>query len=400
MKSTFEIGFRLLGTSRCNSKNIALNKYMLSLVIACFLTSINIYSQNVNMFLNIVTNDYSLSTTDQWSLSIVNGTTNNYKCYLRAKINVENEGIIANGTSRSFKLSTLGTKIFNKNSTELFDSNTVSYNSFYRDAVVLTGQLPSRNYTVCVELINNNNQQVLAKTCREIRLQKFQPPVNVFPFDKDTVEQNALNFQWLPPQPLEKGMRYTIKIAELLSIQSKVSTLFSNNLYFSESSINRTIFQYPINARRLIPGRTYSWIIEAQFDNLIIKSEPTIFTIKPEGSKVNNNPVTQISKFFSFTEIKKNENNLIELQSDSLNIVLKSDYKIKNIPLFILNENNIPVHSTNISLKEGSNYLSLDFSKNTKLKELNNFTILISASKNETYRMQANKVKVKNFKMK
>lgn len=365
------------------------------IVLLCF--SAKAISQNINMILNINTSDYALTTTDQWSLTIINGSSANFTCYLKATVNVEGEGLIGQGNSKSFVLPGMNSIIFNKNSTELFDSNAVNYDNFYRDAVVLTGQLPSRNYTVCVELINLNNFQVLNKTCIDFRLQKFQPPINIYPFDKDTVEQNALNFQWLPPQPLESGMRYTIKIAEVLSIQTKVSALFSNNLYYSESNIPSTIYQYPVSARRLIPGRTYTWIVEARLNNLILNSEPTTFIVKGENTEQTPGKLRSSVKYLSYSTLKKHQVVNLKFSGDKINIIVESDYALNSVPMYFHDENNLPVHAALIDLKEGRNFISLDISGNKNLQNIRSFLLIIHATKNDIYRLHVHNI---NFKSK
>lgn len=352
-----------------------------------------IYGQNISMILNIATNDYSLSTADQWSISILNGTANPYSCYLKVDISVQGEGNVANGTSKGFKLNALSTKIINTNSEELFDSNTVNYSSFYRDAVILTGQLPSRNYSVCVELIDLKTNQLLNKTCTSFQLQKYQPPVNVYPFAGDTIEQNSIIFQWLPPQPIDKNIRYTLKISEVLSLQTKVSSFFSNNYFFTQNNISSTAFQYPVNARRLIPGRQYSWMIEANVGALELKSEPTLFYVKKEKANEFNTLVETTFGLENCIELKSNIQRNARLMNDTLNISLVSDYALNKTPVIFYDAGNKPIHSSFISIKPGKNYLSLDISENKKLKAKDYFSLLIRPSKDESFILNVTRVK-------
>ena len=354
------------------------------------------HGQNVTMVLNIVTNDFTLSTTDQWSISIVNASALNYACYLKVDISAQGEGNVASGTSKGFKLSAFNTKLINSTSEELFDSSTVNYSSFYRDAVILTGQLPSRNYTVCVDLLDIKTNQLINRTCSSFQLQKYQPPVNIYPFEGDTVAQNSIIFQWLPPQPVDKAMRYTIKISEVLSIQSKVSTFFSNNYFFTQDNITSTAFQYPVNARKLTPGRTYSWIIEAKIGTLLLKSEPSQFRVQQDKGSNDINVIQAPPNLLNCIELFPNTPRNAQIMKDTINVSFVSDYALDKTPVIFYDASNKPIHSSFIKIKPGKNYLSFDISGNKKIKNEKFFSLVIQPTKDESFMVKIRKKIQKN----
>ncbi len=149
--------------------------------------------------------DYSLSATNQWFVSISNSSSGKYNCYLHATITVPKEVVIADGSSKSFELQPYETNIINRNASDITDSNQIDYDKSYREWYLRTNELPSRKYTVCVEVIESGKGAVLAKACQDFEPQKFRPPVNIYPFDRDTVK-GRIGKPVLKNEPADKAI--------------------------------------------------------------------------------------------------------------------------------------------------------------------------------------------------
>ncbi len=149
----------------------------LSGVIFFLLISFHLSSQVYVQF-DIQTNESSFSSANIWTVNVLNGTPNYFECYLKAVISVQGEGVIGEGISRSFKLYPYKNELYVKNTQSMFDSVGITYFGSYRDGVTRTGELPSRSYTVCVELVSVFNGNLITKTCVDKQIQKYQPPVN------------------------------------------------------------------------------------------------------------------------------------------------------------------------------------------------------------------------------
>src|SRR5687767_1826961 len=233
----------------------------------------------VSVVLNITLDEFSLSGTSNWFISITNSASKSYNCYLHATITVPGEGIIADGVSKSFVLDPFETRINQHNGAEVADSNKIDYDKSYREWYARNNALPSRNYTICLEVIELSTGLILATACQDLEPQKYRPPVNIYPFDRDTILSNGLSFQWLPSQPYNPEMTYSIRVVEILSIQSSVSAFYSNNYFYTEDYLRTPVLQYPIHARPLEEGRTYAWLVEGRIGDLELKSEPTVFIV-------------------------------------------------------------------------------------------------------------------------
>lgn len=252
-----------------------------SLIILIFIgiSTISRFYAQVSIVLNVKLDELSLSGTSQWFISITNSSSKPLNVYLHAYITVPTEGIIADGTSKSFSLKPFETRIDTKTGAELADSSKIDYDGAYMEWYMRTNELPSRKYSICVEVLETGSGASLAQTCQEVEPQKFRPPVNIYPFDRDTINSNNLSFQWLPSQPYNPEFTYSLRVVEVLSIQSPLAAFSSNNFYYSEDFIMLPFLQFPVNARNLEEGQTYAWLVEGKMGNLTLKSEPTLFVV-------------------------------------------------------------------------------------------------------------------------
>ena len=322
-------------------------------------------SAQVNLAVDIQTTESSLSSLNIWTINVVNSTPNYFSCYLHAVVSVPGEGVVGEGVSKAFKLLPYRSVLRTNNTQAVFDSVNINYTGSYRDGIAKTGELPSRSYTVCVELVSVFNGNLITKTCIDKQIQKYQPPVNVFPFDKDTISSSGTNFQWLPVQPLNNNFTYSIRIVELLSIQTKISSLFSNNYFFSQDNIPSTIFQYPVNSRKLEPGRMYSWIIEAKLDELVLKSEPTVFVVekKPDSLIVKADSV----RYIQYIDTRNSSRIPVTKVADkTLRLIIYNQYGPYEAVYCILNSRREILEKKPLTLKAGLNKVSVPVTQKNK----------------------------------
>lgn len=313
------------------------------------------------MVVNVNTSDYALETKDQWMISVINNAPGNYACFLNATVTTPGEGIIGRGTSRSFKLASFEQKHFNRNSKDLLDSSNVSYSKYYRDALVQTGELPSRSYTVCVELLTVKGE-LLTKTCTDVKTQKYQPPVNIFPFNGDTLEAGPVSFQWLASQPSSPGFRYTLRIVELFNKQTAVSAFSTNPAVYSESGLAGVFFQYPVKARKLEEGKTYAWQIEAQTGTLVLRSEPTVFSVKPSKKDVHT-PDKKTSVYRQYIDLRSRDIPRLHIVYDSIYVLIENKYQAHQTSFSLADEQQQILNKGEFLLNAGLNKISIPLGK-------------------------------------
>lgn len=256
-----------------------------------FLAGLPVFGQPVFITLNLNEGNLSIKGSDRWLATLKNNENQRFACFLRATVKVQGEGQIANGVSKSFLLNPFETKVVSKQSTELFDSTRFEYQSYYRNAVIRTGELPSRQYEVCLQLLDRKTNQVLGETCINLEPQKFLPPTNIYPLSGDTLaEISNVSFQWTSIQPFKPGILYDIEITELFGNQQQLSTFFSNPLFHDKQNITSNSYVYPLSSRRFNSGKRYAWRVIGRLGDMRISSEPTAFfyqekTGKPPGKQ-------------------------------------------------------------------------------------------------------------------
>jgi len=329
---------------------MCISKSLIIFILIGISTISRFYAQ-VSIVLNVKLDELSLSGTSQWFISITNSSSKPLDVYLHAYIKVPDEGIIADGTSKSFSLKPFETRIDTKTGAELADSSKIDYDEAYMEWYMRTNELPSRKYSICVEVLETGTGASLAQTCQEVEPQKFRPPVNIYPFDRDTIIGSTLSFQWLPPQPYNPEFTYSIRVVEVLSIQSPLAAFSSNNYYYTEDFLMTPFLQYPINARNLEEGRTYAWLVEGRMGNMALKSEPTLFVVGkpiiPVPKPVKKTPVsyTQYIDLTSATarEIQSVKDGVIPLMIDNNGAPYNLIYCITGNAQNILVKGKIPV---------------------------------------------------------
>ena len=262
------------------------------LILWMLITGLSCYAQPVFISLNIDESNLSFKGSDKWVATLQNQGSQKLACFLRGSVTVQGEGVIANGISKSFMLGPLETKLVTKQSTELFDSTRFEYSVYYRNALIRTGELPSRRYEFCLKLFDRKTGLQLGENCTILEPQKFLPPSNIFPLSEDTLTNIAnTTFQWTALQPLRSNVLYDLEIVEIFGTQEKLTSFFSNPLFFERKGISANSLLYPLSSRKFNPGKRYAWRVVGRAGETRISSEPTAFYFEERGGKAPPKPV-------------------------------------------------------------------------------------------------------------
>lgn len=348
-----------------------MNVTKILLVASLLLCQVSVKGQ-FSLNLQFLFNGYSFSQNDNIILLVNNTSSNKQTTYLYVEISSDVEGLVGRGYSRTF-VSNPGIVQFDKTSNQLFDSTLVTYDRNFEEAFIRNGELPSRNYTVCVTLFRSGNNQELAKICEILRTQKFQPPINQFPFNKDTIRQENLNFQWIREQPNGNGFSYQVLLVELLGKQSPNSAFATNNIFWKSNPEKIPSSIYPTSARPLAKNLRFAWLVEARSKDLVLRSEPTEFTVGETSSNAVESPKPIESKQISYTEIKflTRGNQFIHVKNGKCNFQYEAELNEQNIFYEIRDFNGRLLKKDEIKLSDGLNLfeIALDASFNKYLKK-------------------------------
>ena len=358
-----------------------MNGTKILLVSILLLSQVSVKGQ-FSLNLQFLFNGYSFSQNDNIVLLINNSSTNKQTAYLYVEISSDVEGLVGKGYSRSF-VSSPGIVQFDKTSNQLFDSTLLTYDRSFEEAFIRNGELPSRNYTVCVTLFKSGNNQELAKICEILRTQKFQPPLNQFPFNRDTIRQENLNFQWIREQPNGNGFSYQILLVELLGKQSPNSAFATNNIFWKSIPEKIPSSIYPTSARPLIKNQRYAWLVEARSKDLVLRSEPTEFIVGETASNTIEPTKPKETKQVTYTELKffRRGNQFINVKNGKCNFQYEAELNEQNIFYEIRDFNGRILKKDEIKLSDGLNLfeITLDASYNKYLKK--NLSLIFTDNK-------------------
>ncbi len=223
-----------------------------------------------------------LKIADLWRIRLVNNTSTTFTICLTGTIDETALGLrLVDATTARFTLPP-GTKIVTGADIQPIDAT--YHNEKYKNAFLRTGQAPTGEYRICVEVRDECGAEILATDCKSAVIQQLNPPILISPPDESTVEEPLPAFSWLPPSPLRLGQRvaYRLKMVEVLGRQSAYDAMRSNPAWFERQSLGATVVQYPISSRKLRSGGRYAWMIVASDGDFPMgESEIWTFAYKP-----------------------------------------------------------------------------------------------------------------------
>mgnify|MGYP001589893160 CR=1 FL=1 len=89
-------------------------------------------------------------------------------------------------------------------------------------------------------------------------------PVLISPANGETIPEGQMpTFTWLPPKPTQPGVKYTLRIVEVLGNQLPAEAIKKNAVWFEKKDIPTTTFTYPSSERQFEEGKSYAWSIES-----------------------------------------------------------------------------------------------------------------------------------------
>lgn len=219
---------------------------------------------------------------DVWRVRLVNNTNTTFTVCLYGTLDETALGRrLVDATTTRFTLPP-GTKMVT--GVEIQPIDATYHDEKYKNVFLRTGQAPTGEYRICVEVRNECGTEVLATDCKSAVVQQLTPPILISPPDESTVQEPLPAFSWLPPSPLRSGQRvgYKLRVVEILGRQSGYDAMQSNPSWFERGALNATVFPYPISSRKFRAGARYAWMITASDGDFPMgQSEIWSFTYQP-----------------------------------------------------------------------------------------------------------------------
>jgi hypothetical protein len=210
-----------------------------------------------------------LKVPDLWFVELFNSTKDTPTVYLHAEVTEAKEGLIFRANSNDFKLPPGKTSITHVKIKEVKDIN---YLAKYEAYIRQTNEFPDGTYRICISVMDKKTGAKLGDNCIDQNVRKIGQIRLISPPDGSVVKEDYPLYTWTPPSGLPSGEKitYEIKIAEILTGQTKEEAIGANIPWFTGKGITTTSFRYPISAKALEKGKHYAWQVSATLDGILI----------------------------------------------------------------------------------------------------------------------------------
>lgn len=321
-----------------------------------------------------------------WNLSIVNASKNAYTARVQLVItDISNNQQVLTGSSASFPLIP-GAKQF-----QVKDLSPVSYNTAGTVAIDPSpdGFLPTGVFNICYTLIGSGKEVLeatLAEVCETFEIEPLSPPQLITPANLEQLNVPRPNFSWLPPAPINSfnRLQYDWILVEVQPTQSAADAIQMNPPLFSKQRIELTNMQYPLAAPALDTGKTYAWRISAR-NNQVITAHSEIATFTVVSEKEDSNTL-QKAEYYS--RLHPTEEASIAICTGMLRFVYEnlSNQSVLQYKIIDLSSRQRPEINTEVpylDLKNGQNFLQINLSKTSGMKNGGYYLLEVSGKNHE-----------------
>lgn len=261
--------------------------------------------------------------------------------------------------------------------------------SSVKELFELFDKLPEGTFQYCVQVTGLGGEalQELVEDCVFGRNEDLFLINLVDPEDKAELYELNPMLSWVANHPIASALSYKIKVVEMKKGQNTVNAVKRNNPVYEEQGLMQMSINYPIYAKPLQVGSTYAWTVDAYYRDLLLGgAEPWQFTI------VEDSLLKGIAKDPAFIDIAK-ESGAINLYAPGL-IKLKytlKDLRSDSLQLQLFNKDQkevkLPKDMQKLDAVNGDNRYVIDLKEGIRLKHLNAYTLLITNSSGQQYRL-------------
>lgn len=258
-----------------------MNKLFYFLLCGLILSFTHSYSQNVsiNQFPSLPN---QLKMSDLWNISISNFDNNSYNVKLKVSVRLNNSDEVLVAETGVFRQLS-GTRNYQGKLLEPINYSLISdkiINSIRR-----TGGFPDGEYSICVDVINNDNLQIIANSCIDVSVATSIAPVLFAPYDGSDMYDNLIVWSWFMQPETSSGEKVVCDLiaVEILEGQTAEEAIKVNPPVLNKTNLTTASWQTNFAMRTFKSGTRYAWKVFAKADGKIInESEIWQFTYNAE----------------------------------------------------------------------------------------------------------------------
>jgi hypothetical protein len=215
-----------------------------------------------------------------WNVTLNNPDSTTYEVWLEGTIAEAARGQVFWAKTNKFLLPR-GTRVIRYADVQSIGIDQQTYAPGYKDFAARTGGLPEGNYTFTVRLEPSFGD----RPSPQFSVKPVGPPRLVTPRDGTKLPQAEKYpvFGWTPPRPPVPGVRYALRVAEVLPGQTKEDAVRSNRAWHAQKGMKTPSLRYPQSARAFEKDRRYAWQVQAMTGTSAIESEVWEFSFGAEG---------------------------------------------------------------------------------------------------------------------
>lgn len=189
-----------------------------------------------------------LNVENLWSVTLKNMSQSTFKVYLLGQLTESADGLIFEATTKEFDLPPGTTTV---TVSDVSPINAKFPKAKYKDILMQTGEVPSGNYTICLN-VQMKNGSVLGTQCIPHTVNNVSGISLISPDNEASISDKNPNFSWAPLPG--QGNQYKFILAEKNGTpqQSLQTPEF-------EKVQTATFLVYPVSATALQKGKTYYW---------------------------------------------------------------------------------------------------------------------------------------------
>ncbi|MEO0079744.1 MAG: C25 family cysteine peptidase [candidate division WOR-3 bacterium] len=193
-----------------------------------------------------------------WFVDLDNQTQNTYTCYLHGEISEAAKGLVFKANSREFQLPPGSRRLQGRKDVDPLWG--IWYAKGYEEFALRTGGLPEGRYTFIVLLEPN-----LGGDTAEFEVRKLGPPRLIAPLDgaKLPKGEKLPMFNWTPPSSPPPGIKYQLRIVEILPGQTPEEAMKGNPAWHEGKNLTSVNLRYPQSAKSLESGKRFAWQVRA-----------------------------------------------------------------------------------------------------------------------------------------
>jgi hypothetical protein len=339
--------------------NIALFIFTL-VMINTMHAQINILSANFTV--------YNVSPSTMCDINIMNASGSEINVIVESKLYNGNNEVLLHVKTNVVKLKAGLNAVLSANPGIALTEYSASKHAQY---IKTSKTLPSGKFKFCCIVTTIDASEPLQdEYCDELESDNNNFLYLVSVPDKDEIETSFPVLIWNHSEPfnlLAANEFYRLVLVELNKDQSPDAAVTVNSPFYLKNFLTTHSIQYPVDARKLEPGKQYAWQVQKMGNGAIIdKTEAWQFSVKKEEKNLPNKyavakrvvdggfyEVTDDKIYFKYDELYTGNKMLCKIKNDKNEYV---DVKVKNENL----KNSGTSGETGSLKSKGQNYFEFD----------------------------------------